>query len=716
MDQVIVYSSAHFQGTATPLAIGRNSAVPAGMSIQIPTGWLVSLYDSAGRVRLLTQSTDGLFGTYTAAVVTQPDRPIPDRALDKLRKLIENGLTFDFFTARNTSSLKLDGQLQVSLDPSGASVTVSGQMDLGAPLSTALAAVTITLSLGDAAFKVAVQLPGLMPVFQRGVLDRVSAGVRAKMDQLVTPYVSALAATRFEISASAQGQVSVDAYASVQLAALPPLNLVDQQLPRLGLRQILPPIDLHLGCSAGATLSFVVEASAAFNLRLGTDALHLTSVSLSVNADTTDLSAGLGLGFAIQVGRDKLLFDATLEGEASGAVKIVGTLRAPGGSWDRPLGIPGLSLRQVTMGLGATAEAPWVAVQLYAGGQVRLGDAVIDADVGLNVDPAEWANTVLLLDCHSDLRLGQLLGALLGGAFPVEKVVDVQVKRPRLVLAPSGGSFGEVTVPAGYQIKGDLSLWGWHAAVDGLLDPRSGGHLYAAMDPVRLRLSGVDVLSISNAAASGGPRLAMDISASSFAATIDGAVRVFDAANTVHAAVSPSGFALRFTSAAFEGIYNNAQIAFSKSGFALDLSTQIHLHMPITDKLVITMDLDARAHLSAGTSGALSQTVSFQGHALGGDIHFAAVPWIAPLRGLGDVAAVFRASGERAAIDWTKAKLRGIDAALASWIHTNLSTAATDLARLLSWAGMSTGDIVNALVKYANLSLSEALSLLNSLS
>ena len=256
MAQVIAYSSPDFQGTAQPLSPGANPTLSAA-SIQIPAGFLVSLTDGSGQTKLCADDQRTLSGPFTNVVVTQLDNAIPQGALDKLKTFVEQGLTFDFFTVRNTSNFKLDAALQVQVAPS--SVTLSGRVTLGAPFQAAFT-VTITVSLVDKSFKVALQLNSLANLFNQGLVG-LSASFKAKVSDVVMPYVQVLQGARFEFTASASGDLSVDLYASLPLIKLPPLSLINQQFPHFQLSNYVRPLDLHIGCSAGTVLAFTVDAS-----------------------------------------------------------------------------------------------------------------------------------------------------------------------------------------------------------------------------------------------------------------------------------------------------------------------------------------------------------------------------------------------------------------------------------------------------------------------
>ena len=712
MDQVILYLSANYQGLAAPVGPGLFSNLTVG-SIKIPAGFLVSLTDAAGQTRLYSGDQPSLGGSYASAVITQLDSAItlPSAALDKLRTFVEKGLTFDFFTAAKTSTFKLDAGLKVQVDAT--TVTLSGVVTLGAPFSASFM-VTITLSLTDRSFKVALQILNLADLFSRGMVG-MSATVQARVNDVVMPYVQVLQGARFELNASASGDVSVDLYASLPLIKLPPLSLINQQFPHFQLSTYVRPLDLHIGCSAGSVPAFTVDASVNLDLQLGTPALCLKGIKVAATADTKNANAALSMNLIIRTKNASLEFTTTASVEATGAVKLTGTLASMNGGWKNPLGIPFVTLNQVTAGLGATAEAPWVAVVLFADGVLQIGATTIDAAVGVNFDPANWQSAALIVDCRSDINLGQLLGTMLGGAFPVDKVIDVKLQKPKVILAPTGFTTDAATYPAGYQVSGKVSLWGWNASVDGLLDPTSGGHLYGTMDPINLSLGGTPLLSITAAGTTAGPRLMLDCSTSSFGATVLGAMRIFDMTGGLSASLSKSGFSMTFMSSATDSIYSGAKVTFDSTGFTMALSTHFGFGINIPGTKGIDLSQDVRIKLAARVGGDLTQSITFTSSALGETLTLGPISWSIPVHAVSDVVQLFKDQCEKKCGDWVKQKLQALTDAAYAWIKANVGSSPETLAYLLKWAGLELTQIASALVKYTGLSVFAAAKLVQDL-
>ncbi|MEM8810434.1 MAG: hypothetical protein AAGF01_30855, partial [Cyanobacteria bacterium P01_G01_bin.38] len=196
----------------------------------------------------------------------------------------------------------------------------------------------------------------------------------------------------------------------------------------------------------------------------------------------------------------------------TGFFTLNGTGRSPEGAlsgeiqntseWVNPFGIPGITLRQLSLQLGLTYNSPWID-NIGIHGNLRLG--AIDGSASILVDIND-PDQFVLAGSTDRITLLQIMSAMSNTTFiaynalpedlrrPLENVVDVAMEEVQLNIVPVPTSIGGVQFrEAGVTFQGRLNAWGWNASAFLNVDNFDGLTVRADMDPIDF---GADLLQI----------------------------------------------------------------------------------------------------------------------------------------------------------------------------------------------------------------------------
>lgn len=187
----------------------------------------------------------------------------------------------------------------------------------------------------------------------------------------------------------------------------------------------------------------------------------------------------------------------------SGFFTMNGTGRSPQGAlsgevqntgeWENPFGIPGITIRQMSVQLGGTYAVPWID-NVGIHGNLKIGD--VDGSISVLVDSNDPDQFVLagssdrltMLQIMSFMSVAtfaayQALPASAKNAF--NKIVDVKLEDVKVNIVPAATSIGGVHFrDEGVTIMGRLDLWGWEASTFINVDTFDGLTVRMDMDPL----------------------------------------------------------------------------------------------------------------------------------------------------------------------------------------------------------------------------------------
>ncbi|MCB1736446.1 MAG: exo-alpha-sialidase [Gammaproteobacteria bacterium] len=317
----------------------------------------------------------------------------------------------------------------------------------------------------------------------------------------------------------------------------------------------LKELALHAAIDAsGRTPEFVFEMAAKRQITLvDTSAfkLRLTRSDFGISVKGTPpepaftLSSDLVVSLKEGTSTRHLVFTGgfKLEPESlTGSFTMNGTGRHPdgeltgkvqnSGAWDKPFGIPGISLRRMAVEAGVNVAGALDSFGIV--GDMRLG--AVDGMLAFKVDITDPDEFVIAADFEK-LKVADVIKAVsplryvplsqVQGVF--NQVFDLSLKGVKVNIVPTACSIGGIHFrDEGVTVQGRSDLWGWGAGVYLVADTSDGLRLKLDMDSIDLagivELTGVGpnnpgpVLQ-ANLAMSGTPTLAGSARMKLFGAT-----------------------------------------------------------------------------------------------------------------------------------------------------------------------------------------------------
>lgn len=213
-------------------------------------------------------------------------------------------------------------------------------------------------------------------------------------------------------------------------------------------------------------------------------------------------------------GKDNLL-KFRLDGELN---MVGGSLTGRLERWNKPFGIPGVELRDLTLGLLAAGSL--LTIQSL-NAEARLGD--VRGRAAFAFKKGDPTKSGLALE-FSTLRLRALLGAFVNALPPPAlRFTDIITLENALIQA---APFGFDEYESGVRVKADASFGlpglSLRGRLEGELEISGGARLAGALDPIEL----APFLSIRGADPKSGPRFSLELSADNPHLAVDGQLRV----------------------------------------------------------------------------------------------------------------------------------------------------------------------------------------------
>lgn len=196
--------------------------------------------------------------------------------------------------------------------------------------------------------------------------------------------------------------------------------------------------------------------------------------------------------------------------------ELTGTIQNSG-EWKDPFGIPGITIRQLSLQLGGTYAAPWID-NVGVHGNMKIGD--VDGSMSVLVDSND-PDQFVLAGSSDVLTMLQIMSAmspltfaayqLLGQSIQktLGNVIDVKMDDVKVNIVPSATSIGGVHFrDEGVTLMGKLSVWGWKASAFVNVDTFDGLTVRGDMEPVNIH----NVFRITGAQGDSAPVLRMQMS------------------------------------------------------------------------------------------------------------------------------------------------------------------------------------------------------------
>ncbi|MCY1054656.1 hypothetical protein [Nannocystis sp. SCPEA4] len=540
----------------------------------------------------------------------------------RMAELLAGGVPFHMFSLPFRLRFQFTGE--VAQAARGSAIAFSGPAKLSEPfmLQTQL---TVTID-GDGRHELRFGAVDVAGVLEREVRGRLAGPARATYDRLVQPYAPQLRNCTVIVASHAGDDrvlgpigAGVNFYGEVAFAAVEPTRALCKSFPQAQLdARVLP---LHVGCRNDATLTFVIEGSAALGVELGTPAVTLDRLALRVTQASASPVAAAAVPFTLRVGGETKAFAGVLA-DAGGKLTNIGSLDAESAAWADPLGARGLTLTNVQIRLQPTGAAPYVRVELQAG--TRIGGEKVDAKPILLFDAAAPERAVLRIvsDVVTDLR--RLLAGLIDPKWLPEALIGLPLDDYALAIAPNGGTIEGTTYATGIALRGAIDLWGFRASVDGALSFSGGGHLYGAMSRIAFPEEGWLIHIRGEGEA--GPSLRLDFSEAKRGVHVIGAVKIVTRYNHAFELVVEREHLKIALGKTQLGIYAGGVLEVGDGKVTLTAESNFHGRCKVPlGRFSIELDADvAAAYRATGTRELVRQDVVFRLDACGAELDFAA--------------------------------------------------------------------------------------------
>ncbi len=428
-------------------------------------------------------------------------------AIDEgLRSLLDGGVTFTLLSRPFSTPLTFQGEVAVSVSPSGASATLTGRAALGKPFDLSAEVVVVVDASGG--WLVELAMANVEPLFERAMKEVSDPSARQLYRDVVRPYVQefggatvAIAGGDAEDPAGREVFGGFNVYATFSPFRVQPLKSLARTFAKAVELEGLTT-EVHLACkNAAPGFSFYVAARLSPDLAFGTPALVLDEVALAIDQSMTDTTAGASCRFTLRLDDEELRLRGGFTVDARGEARLSLALDAADGAWQDPFGLRGLTFGGFGVEVGAGVQFPWLI--LGARGEALLGAAkrpLVDAELGLLLDFAAPEHCVVSARSAKGADLPALAEALLAPSFGQLadrlQALEIALSDLALELSPEGGTIAGKAYPAGLRAGGTMQLWGWGAQVAGAFEWEGGFALRGLMAPVDvgnwLRITGAD--------------------------------------------------------------------------------------------------------------------------------------------------------------------------------------------------------------------------------
>ncbi|MBZ5715953.1 beta/gamma crystallin-related protein [Nannocystis pusilla] len=745
---VTVFTDVDFKGKSQVLPVGRYEASQLGIadeslsSVRVPKGLSVTLYENSGfRGRSISYTADtsnvGNFNDKTSSLVVakaviaaptprpetpKPEAPKPETPtldpqpdLARLKQLGE--VSFDLFSLPFTLPIQFTGQITASVF--NKSIAYKGAATISAPFRTSVNPLEITVSKTDPlgyVFKFATP-SGLDDLMLKEVKPKLPGELWSVVDAVVMPFVEVYSKS---VVVVANGEGSDDdlgdyvdgitLFTTVKGDTFQPFRALQATFPALGLDS--RTVVLSIASKRGPQLLFRVQAELLLNVALGTPAVVFRSLAVDVDRQTASVAAGLTATFDLDIGNEELKLRGGIEGEIGqgGKVTVWGALDAADGAWRNPFGFKGITITGFGVQLSATASFPFVAVG--ARGGIHIGDGLLGGEIGLLIDPGTPQNSILRIESPEGLDIPRLIGALTSDAIDASKLIDVSIKDLLIHIAPNGGTIAGKAYDPGLELGGKVNLWGWKAELQGKVDYGSGGALKGKIDPIKLSAGGIDFLSITDVAGSGGAAVDVEFTAARQGGSIDGQIVLVGGLykQSIKAEMYTSGFSFDLQ-AGNMGIYAQAKLKLKDGVFDLRYGPTIGVSVDIAGRSVgLTVGCQVATTIS---KTAFTQGVGFSFKILYEDKFIGPVQVSLPFKTAEDLANEFAKWFKSQILGPVLETLKAAGETAFKWVKENVTAVAQEAAKFFQDVGAKNADIARGLVNTFGTTAEQAVKYLN---
>lgn len=601
----------------------------------------------------------------------------------------------------------------VAVRPVAREVSYIGRARLTAPFDISVDPLELTLAAGPK-WLIKFKLPparSLKDVIEGEVVGRLPDGLRHIVELLVLPFLPLCHEPTF-IFASEEGEdgqlgeyvAGTNIFSSVNAAEVALFTPIHEAFPMLGLDD--RTLVLAIQSSSGQGPELTVGATLELECELGTPAVVIESIGLSVGTSASELKFAAQVTFRLTLADEVLKLRGGVEtsGGSSSSVSIWGALDAADGAWEEPFGVPGVTITGLGVVVGAT--------QIGVRGGVRIGDSLLDANVAIKLDASDWSKCILVIESEEGLGLPRLVGALIGQWLRTDAVPRAQIRDLQIYIAPKGGTIADERYAPGLKVRGTLDLLGLQATVAGQLDFDEGGTLRGGVDPIILSAGGFEFLRISSAVGDGGASIAVVLTRSEVGGAIDGRFRLFNGLyeTQVQAALTTSGFTATLRGDGL-GMYRHASVTLEAGLYRLAFAPAIRVELPVVGfKIMLPIDVLVTTELDHSS---FSQSISFTFSAMGESYSLGPFSYNVPFRDLDDlVQAFYRFVGDLLAGSLVAALKLAAKLAF-EWVKFRVTAIAEEAARLFKSAGAAALDIAKGMVETFDTSAGEAVKMLS---
>ena len=298
--------------------------------------------------------------------------------------------------------------------------------------------------------------------------------------------------------------------------------------------------------------------------------------------------------------------------------------------WKDPLGIPGITVRQLGAQLGFTYAGTGLD-NLGLHGNMKIGD--VDGSVSILLD-ANDPDQFVLAGATERITMLEIMSAMTPVTFvafqalpssvkrTLNKIVKVHLENVKVNIVPSVTSIGNIHFrDEGVTVQGRLDVWGWESSIFINVDTFDGLTVRGDMDPINV----LDVFKISGARGETSPSLSVKISPSEQHARVSARVELLMLSTEVF--MEAKDGRLEFSLNQAVGNMLTTDLRCSYSDYNLRASGKINFNLnldvwtPFGNINMVNVQFGASATLGVGRSDGflleLSGYFHFYGHQLG---------------------------------------------------------------------------------------------------
>ncbi len=620
-------------------------------------------------------------------------------------------------------ALPIEFEGAVTIQPLSKAISYSGRVTLTAPFQVTVDPLALGLfqtEEGSLGWMVKFGLPqstSIASVIQSNVLAQIPGEVRPAIEAVVMPYL-ALYQNAIVILSNEDGEdddlgdylAGFNVFATLQASTIPPFNLLHQVFPQIGLDS--RDVVLGIGTKSGVGQNYFVGATLMLEAELGTPIVVFESIALALSKQLTDTKIGAKIAFRLTLAGEVLKLRGGIEATTGGSnsISVWGALDSDDGAWKDPFGFRGLTIVGLGVQVGATPVFPFVVLGVR--GEVHIGDGLLGARVGILIDTSDWSKVILDIYSQEGINLPRLIDALTGNWLNLASILDVAITDLQLYLAPKGGTIAGQSYDPGFKIGGKLNLWGFRAAVEGMIDFENGGSLKGSIDPIVLQGGGVEFLRISNVAGNGGAAIDVAFNRSQVGGSVDGKFSLINGlySSTVKAQLSSRGFTASLSTGNW-GIYQNTSVTLESGLYRLVYGPGISVSVSIAGyNIGISV---ATSITTEVTSSAFTQRISFSFSAMGASYSPGPFSISVPFRTIEDLANAFYQFAKDLIVNGLINTLRQAAQVAFEWVKTNVTAVAQDAAKFFQNVGAESTAIAKGLVNTFGSTASDAVKYLS---